>query len=553
MSGLIPLSAVVGEALDEIAKRSKKTIYQNDYLAWASDVLGRRYYERMAGIMDEVAHSRTGKTRTAVKSANGTGKSYSLSDFGTWWVTAFPPEESLAIFTANGRDQIERVVFKYLKDNYGYMKTHGYNPPGQINESLEWKYEKLDGSGKEAIAFGKRPADQDIVSSFQGTRKPRTMVGLDEMGGLPEDLLTAAEAVTTGGETCLFGIGNPDRRGTLFHRLWTNKTYAADWNLHTISAYDLPTMTGEDVYPNDPVRQEAMLSSGMTTRRWVEHKERAWQDDDAYGVPQPNALFKSKVLGIFPDEGDTTFFPENYVTAAQENQIDPQGGGIGGVDLGFAGEDESVFTVNDGGHCRVFDKQIAYRDDSGEVAGKTTGSWGKAETIDSARRIHAIAHYCGLSEVRVDASGAGVGVFNELNSLREFRDKEYTLIGIRGGTASSDRNQWAKARDEHHSSLKEQLRQGALDIDPDDSKLRDELLIITYKMNDRGAVVITPKKELKNEFGGSPDRLDSLIYATVGLNTLLKKEPEDLETGQRIMFDAYEFTGNSFEGAGLPI
>lgn len=544
--------SVVSEAMNEIERKSRNSLYQRDYLAWASDILGRKYYEQMAGILDEVAHARNGKTRTAVKSANGCGKSYGLSDIGVWWVTAFPPEDSLAIFSANGRDQIERVVFKYLKDAYGYMKSNGHNPVGQINESLEWKYEKLDGSGKEAIAFGKRPADQDIVSSFQGTRKRRTLVGLDEMGGLPEDLFTAAEAVTTGDDTRMFGIGNPDRRGTAFHRLFTNSKYADDWNLFTISAYDLPTLTGEIVY-DDPIEQERMLTSGLTTRRWVEHKERAWQVEQPDGTMKPNALFKAKVLGEFPDEGDTTFFPESYVVGAQELDIEPTASGIGGLDLGFGGEDESVMYINRGGHCRLFEGEVSYKDDAGTFIGKTSGVWTKAETIESARRAHAIAMYLGLEELRVDASGAGVGVFNELNTLSEFKDKTYLLVGVRGGTASSDRNQWAKARDEHHDALKDALRNKEIDLDPEDKKLRDELLIVTYELNERGAVKITPKKKLRNEFGGSPDRLDALIYSVVPLHKLLGRPVDAPVQGERRMFDPYAFTGTSFEGAGLPV
>lgn len=543
-NSLIPVSVIVNEAMKEIEQRSRKTLYQRDYLAWAHDVLGRRYYEQMAGIMDEAAHAHNGRTRTAVKSANGCGKSFALTDLGFWWVTAFPPEDSLAIFTANGRDQIERVVFKYLKDNYGYAKTHGHEPVGEINESLEWKYVKPDGSGKEAVAFGKRPADQDIVSSFQGTRKRRTLVGLDEMGGLPEDLLTAAEAVTTGGETRLFGIGNPDRRGTLFHRVFTQKQYAEDWNLFTISAYDLPTVTGEIVYPDEPEKQEAMLTSGMTTLRWIEHKERAWQTEEPDGSMKPNGMFKAKVLGEFPGEDDNTFFPESYVTKAVETDIEPTSQGVGGVDLGFGGEDESVFMVNRGGHCRVFEGEIAFHDEEGTRIGTTSGTWVKAETIESARRIHAIADYLGLSEVRLDASGAGVGVFNELSTLKEFRDRNYDLVGVRGGTASTDRNRWAKFRDEQHDALKKKLREGRIDLDPDDTKLRDELLIVTYELNERGAIKITPKKLLKNEFGGSPDRLDALIYATADSET----DESEYENGERVAFDPDMFMWDDESG-----
>lgn len=522
------ISEVIDLAMDEIERKSKKTLYQTDYLAWASDVLGRRYYEKMAEIATTIATPDNGKTRTAVKSANGCGKSFLLSDLGTWWVTAFPPEESLAIFSANGRDQIERVVFKYLKDNYGYMKTHNHAPVGWINESLEWKYSKPDGSGNESVAFGKRPADTDIVSSFQGTRKARTFVGFDEMGGLPEDLFTAAEAVTTGGDTRFAGIGNPDRRGTSFYDRFNQKSYAEDWNLFTISAYELPTLTGEIVYPDEPEKQAKMLVSGMTTRDWVENKERAWRSEQADGSLKPNGLFKAKVLGEFPAEDDSTFFPEVDIVAAMERDIEPGDYIIAGVDLGFAGEDECVFMVNRGGYCRIFEEEISFHDDEGNVIGKTSGTWNRALPQETSRRIHAIAQYIGADEVRVDASGAGIGVYDNLLNYREFENREYILHGVRGGTASSDINQWAKTRDEQHDNLRKLLHEGLLDLDPDDAKLKDELLIITYDFTTRGAIAITPKKLLKNQFGGSPDRLDALIYATSDMSFLSGPQAGDV-------------------------
>src|SRR5690606_4132738 len=133
---------------------------------------------------------------------------------------------------------------------YGYLAKQakaglGPAPIGWIDEQLSWNYTKPDGAGKEAIALGKRPADSDSVSSFQGTRKRRTFGGFDEMGGMPQDLFTAAEAVLTGQESRWVGIGNPDHRATPFHTLFSDKRQGAEWNLFTISAYDLPTMTGE--------------------------------------------------------------------------------------------------------------------------------------------------------------------------------------------------------------------------------------------------------------------------------------------------------------------
>ena len=530
---------VFDAAMNEIAERSKKALYQRDYLAWAADILGRRYYAKMNEIAVTITDPNAAKTRTAVKSANGCGKSFILSDIGTWWITAFPPEESLAIFSANGRDQIQRVVFKYLKDNYGFQARRakegkGSPPIGWISEQLEWNYMKPDGSGKEALAFGKRPADQDIVSSFQGTRKRRTFVGFDEMGGMPEDLFTAAEAVLTGQDSRWVGIGNPDRRATPFHTRFNDKQQASEWNLFTISAYDLPTMTGEIVYPDEPDKQAAMLK-GLTSAEWIAHKERVWKIggeivfDDKLGLDRnptgrPDGRFKAKVLGEFPSEDDRAFFPEDFVTAAREKEItleDSAGAPVLlGVDLAAMGEDESVVMVNKGGRCRVFDETVSYKD--GEELRTTTGTWSKEDELSSARRVHAIAKHLGATEVRVDAAGLGSGIATMLERLDEFKPRQYTVLRISGGTASADKDRWSNARAQNHDWLRELLRENVLDIDYDDKALLDQLLAVTYDTNKRGAVEITPKKDMRSEMHGSPDRLDALIYAVLDSGPLLE-------------------------------
>lgn len=558
-------------AMDELAQKSKKSLYQRDYIAWAADVLGRRYYSKMNEVATDIAHAPGGKTRTATKSANGCGKSFLLTDLGVWWVTAFPPEESLAIFTANGRDQIQRVVFKYLKDAYGYMAQRakegkGAPPIGWISEQLEWNYAKPDGSGKEAIAFGKRPADQDIVSSFQGTRKHRTFVGLDEMGGLPEEIITAAEAVTTGEESRIAGIGNPDRRATPFYRVFNDPRISAEWNLHSLSAYDLPTMTGEIVYPDEPEKQRAMLA-GLTSAKWIAHKERVWQTggeiyfDENLNLERnttgrPDARFKAKVLGQFPDDDDRAFFPEEDINTAREQEFETEDVAgqpiVLGVDLAAMGGDESVVMVNQGGRCRIFNKTITY--DDGGAQRTTSGTWSKEDEVTAARRVHAIAQYLGAQQIRVDAGGLGSGVAAMLLRLDEFKDKCYgTPIRIDGSKPSLDRSRWANARAQNHDQLRELLREGKLDIDYEDDALRDQLLALTYELDDRGAVKITKKSDMRSEMHGSPDRLDALIYAIVNVDGLLEDPLAGLSKGDRLYLDPYTVYALSYDGPGQPL
>lgn len=540
-------SSIFDTAMNELVVKSRKSIYQRDYLAWASDILGRRYYEKMAGIMDQAAHPTNGKIRNAIKSANGCGKSFAVSDLGVWWVTAFPPEESLALFSANGRDQIKAVIFKYLKDAYGYMATQAKEngaerPIGWISEQLEWNYMKPDGSGKEAIAIGKRPADTDIVSAFQGTRKYRTLVGLDEMGGLPEDLFTAAEAVMTGDDSRILGIGNPDRRSTPFYNLFNSET-GKEWNLHTISAYELPTITGEIVYPDNPEKQAGMLK-GLTSKRWIAHKERAWKtggdivpddefpDDEQYNRRvggTPNGRFLAKVLGEFPGDADNNFFSEDHINIARDTTIEPPIGvrPVLGCDIATTGDDESVVYVNRGGNLRVFDQTISYMD--GKELRETTGVWSKEDTLTAARRIHAIAMHTNAYEVRVDGNAVGSGVATDLMRLEEFAGKTYRVISIVSSRSSSNIARWRIWRDEIHEYFADQMRDGLLDLDPEDNLLRDELMLITYKLVS-GAIKIDKKSDMKTLMGGSPDRADAAMYAVLDTSIVDSPKEGEVET-----------------------
>lgn len=484
------LSSIVDLALEDLRERSKKRIYQRDPEAWVADVLGKRWYSKQ----HEMAEDYLAFQRMAVKSANGCGKSAFVADISTWEVAVGDPAETLCIFSAPTLSQIEKVIFAYLKVNKGLADVRGFEIPGRISETLTWKIDTDQGSN--LLAFGKRPSDKDIVSSFQGTRKLKTKVFLDEAGGLPADMFTAAEAVATGRDSKILAIGNPDRRGTEFHRIFTDPQLSQDWKLHTISAFDLPTFTGELVYP-DVEEQERMLA-GLTSVEWVEHKKRAWGED--------SARYKSKVLGQFPDEADNTFFPQSIIDKAFETEIeeDEDIKPILGVDIARYGSDESRMYMNRGGRIRLYD--------DGTEDG---GAWSKTDLITTARKIHAAAQRVGAKLVNVDANGVGGGVVDALLTLEEFRDATYDVGAIMTANASPDNMRWFNQRSYQYDVLREGMADGKFDLDYDDTDLREELITQTYKFSAKGAIQITSKDEMKKMGLDSPDSLDAVLLSTI--------------------------------------
>jgi len=508
-------------AVEELQSRSRARVYQSDPEAWLWDVLGKRWWSKQSEVVEDFLSNQ----RVGVKSGNGVGKSALMADLVTWWVSVFPPEEVLAIISAPTLSQIEKVIFAYLKTNYGLARLRGHELRGEISEELTWRF-VAEGSGKkEFLAFGKRPSDRDIVSSFQGTRALRTFVALDEAGGVPRDLFTAAEAVATGSESRILAIGNPDRRGTAFHELFVRPELSAEWVLHTISVFDLPTFTGEKVYSDEKL--EDVFQRSLTSVEWVEHKRRTWGEGDARWL--------SKVLGEFPDEGDDTFFGQQVLDKAYEVEVveDLSVRPVLGVDVARFGEDESVVYMNRGGRVRLLDV------------------WGKADTVESARRVHRLAVECFAVEVRVDAAGIGGAVFDALNVLEEFSGKNYRLVGVDGGARSPDPSRWANSRAYNHDVLRGKMLEGVVDLDFEDRELREQLLGVSFRFNNRGAVQITPKDQLKTVMGGSPDRLDAVIYAVTDVDWVFGV-PGVVEAGSRVVFDPAEIVDVELNGAGMP-
>jgi hypothetical protein len=487
------LSSIVDLAIADLQERSKNRGYESDPEKWVNDVLGKRWYSRQR----DIAHAFMNNSRIAIKSGNGVGKSAIMADLITWIVATSDLDNTLCIVSAPTLSQIEKVIFAYLKANKGLAKSRGFTLPGRITEVLEWKFDNEEG-GQFAV-FGKRPSDRDITSSFQGTRKRKTIIFLDEAGGLPAEMFTAAEAVTTGADSKIFAIGNPDKRGTEFYRIFNDTNLSQDWETQTISVFDLPTFTGEKVYDDPEV--EANFLSGLTSVDWVEHKKRAWGVD--------SARYKAKVLGEFPDEGDSTFFSQAVIDKAYDLEIveDNDVAPVLGVDIARFGSDESRMYINRGGRIRLYDDGT-----------ENSGAWSKTDLITTARKIHSAAQRVGAKLVNVDANGVGGGVVDALLTLEEFRDATYDVGAIMTANASPDNLRWFNQRAYQYDFLREGMSSGKFDISWEDLQLREELISQTYKFSAKGAVQITSKDEMKKNGLSSPDALDAVLLSTIEFN-----------------------------------
>lgn len=476
----------------DLRSRSKKEVYRQDPALWAKEVLGKHMWSKQR----EIAQSIVDNTHTAVVSCNGAGKSGLAGMLAVWWVAIHDPYDVALICSAPTYVQISRVLFREIQDNFKLAKTHNHPLPGYITQGDEWKLE--DGT---VIAFGRRPADKDIVSAFQGIHRRYVMVILDEAGGIPEDLYTATEAVTNTEGARVLAIGNPDQRGTPFHKIFKEDP---TWHKIKISAYDTPNFTDE----KEEVPPE--LLPLLIQPSWVEKQKISWGED--------SSRFRSKILAEFPDEADNTFFTQSNIDKSIDTDIaeDLELKAVLGVDIARFGEDESVVYINRGGRCRLLD------------------NWGKATAIETANKIHRLAIDNGVSEVRIDATGLGGPVVDLVANLAGNR---YIVISVLGSAASPDKMRWLNARAANYDNLKELMSSGALDLDPDDKQLLDEILMIQYKFTPKGAIQIESKDDMRSRGVKSPDFLDALVYATADMSNVTGGKYSDKQPGDVLTFD----------------
>lgn len=516
------LTDLEGELLSEIRRKSRNLIYQRDPQAWLWDILGVRLWSKQAEIIESFAANQF----TIVKSCNGVGKTQ-VAGFGvSWFGNIYDPLETSIMVSAPVRAQIDEMMFRYLRQAYQMSVDRGKQLVGEIMpRQPRWI---VDDVYKHDLVVPKRPADSNLLSSFQGVHNDHVGVVLDEAGGLQEDFFIGANAVTTNEDAHILAIGNPDKRNTAFHRRFTDKGFD-DWNRITIGAEDSPNFTGEKIYPEDP-EQDKKIKARLVQVKWAKMMRKS-------ALP---GIVAAKVDGEFPDQDDDTFFDQAVINKAWDTELDVPNTAYKwlGVDLSYSGTDMCVAYLNHGGNIRKVD------------------SWNRfdgTEHIQSARRIHELAAKYEAGEVRVDAAGTGSGVYSNLGSLEEFNDRRYVLIGILGANKSPDKNRWANARAWHYDMFRKAMGAGEIDLDLEDNDLRTDMEAQTWKLNASRALLITSKEEMKKHGIHSPDHLDAAIYSHVDMRAYTEGILAGTTPGDVVVVDPWRALELEMAGAGMPI
>jgi hypothetical protein len=458
-----------------------------DPVGWTTQRRGAHVWSKQAEVMQSVVDYRF----TAVRSAHGTGKSWTAGDLICWWIDVHPPGEAFVVSSAPTGAQVDAILWREITSAHARMELPGHIAHGGYPK---WMI------GKEIVGYGRKPTDyadpNKAMQSFQGIHAKYVLVVLDEACGIPKWLWDATDTLVTNDYSRVLAIGNPDDPASHFEVV---SRPGSGWNSISISAFDLPWATGEEV--------PAYLHDVLTGEQWVHERKQRW------GLGSP--LYTSKVLGEFPEVADDTLISPAQIRIAHEREVAGIETGTYGGDVARHGPDETV----------------VYRNRGGEFRRVYTAS--KQNTMRTAGAFAQIIRKDGNAvPFTMDLIGIGAGVYDRL------KEQGLNVVGFDAGGQAYDMTRFINRRAEAYWGLREMFELQEADLDPQDDELASQLQSIKWFLDSRGRIGIESKKDMKKRGLPSPDRADAVMMSAV--NPIEFPDPDDIKTEPGITDDLME-------------
>ncbi len=447
---------------------SKQAVWRRRPLALIVDELGAKPWRKQRQILNAVANH----DRVAVRSCNGSGKTYIAAHVAVWWLMA--NRHATVVTTAPTDRQVRQLLWREINAIHSAQSD-------LIGGKITSNSLRID-RHRFAVGFS---TDQE--QRFQGFHQRNLLFIVDEASGVRQHIFEAIEGSMTAHGAKILMIGNPNAlEGYFFNAFHKNR---GEWNTIHISAFDTPNLQSGRAAGNN--------STGLLTRQWVENARRMWRED--------SAAYQTRVLGQFPKNADDTLIPLQLIEDAVDRRR-PQAKGNGeepreprvmGIDIARYGDDRTVACVRTADE--VTDLIVLPKEDAMSTAG----------------RALSIAREKGVDIIVVDEVGIGAGV---LDRIRE-AGRRFSVIGVNGANKPSDSQSYANTRAELYDKLKQRFEKGEISI-PDDDELIGQLASLRYFYNSKGQMRLEEKHRMRARGAKSPDRADALMYA------FAKNEPQ---------------------------
>jgi hypothetical protein len=417
---------------------------------FVEEILNSRLWEKQEQIINSVRDNKY----TVVRSGHGVGKTFIAANTALWFLYSFQP--SKVITTAPTWNQVRMILWQEINKLFNKART----PLGGILNQTQINL------GDEHFAVG---LSTDQPDRFQGHHSENILVIFDEGPGVKSDIWEASQGLLTSPHSRFLAIGNPTTPHGDFYNAFKDPLY----NKISISCLDCPNVTtGELLYP------------GLVTKEWIEERKQEW------GEQSP--VYKSRVLGEFPVEGEDTLIPLTWVERAITKTIEVNNKIVLGIDVARYGSDSTVFTILNG-------NKVVHQE--GYVGKATTKTIGKAIQLATEYKCQAIA---------IDDSGVGGGVTDSLQE--QLNNTNIKVVPVNFGSVAKDVGRFENLKAEIYWNLRCEFEQNLIEIG-DRDKLLEQLPSILYEITSKGKIKIVSKDKMKEMGINSPDYADSLVIA----------------------------------------
>jgi phage terminase large subunit len=454
-------------------------------------IVGGRPWARQVEIVRAVFGPRR---ITAVQSATSTGKTHIAAHIAWAWLST--GKDRIVITTAPTGRQVSGAVWKEMRVIYNDAEARGVPIGGKLApRAPSWFFKE----GWQALGY----SSTDPVNYAGWHSRGGTLVIIDDAQGCENDTWDTLQATLTGANDRLLALANPVAASGRFFEYCT-KTGADDVNRIKVSAFDTPNLiAGRTVI------------DGLVSPEDVESKRRVWGEG--------SALWKSRVLGEFPEADDTALIPMAWVLESVDawrewrerlSHEKPESRTLS-ADIAGMGRDHGV-------SAELRDYQL--RDPKTQLP--FVGRWfaplfthPKVEPMATTGLL--VQQHTAIKprSFRVDADGMGGPIVDRLKELG------IPVVGMRGGMAAEKRDRFANARAEWHMAFRDALRphrDGFRDDRPylwlpaDDALVHQATSIRVGALSD-GRIKIEAKEDwIARQTGDrkrSPDELDAVIMA----------------------------------------
>lgn len=436
-----------------------------------------------------------------------THNSMIASVLACWWVSTKPPGQAIVVSTAPTYAQVNKILWEEIRKHHANSLIGEYPMPGRVTQADEWKL----GDGQ-IVGFGRKPAKGDR-HSFHGIHRRYVLALLDEACGIPEEIWTGVEAITTNVGCRILAIGNPDDRNTDFGKNFLEHKTENLWTRISIPASVTPNFTGEPV--------PRLLNEVLVSRDWVQERLDDWGEKDPRYI--------AKVLAKFPEQSMSSLFSPSLVAEAADEPPEPSLYSVLrlGVDVARFGSDKTVVASYSG------------------ITAQIEESWSGTDTVSSAHKVLQIAERLKEErkapwvEIRVDAVGLGAGVVDTLNARATLLPESWFTVYEMHGSAAPPVDVggsvygFYNARAYWFEQLRQKMRNGSVKLIDENDQITDDLKMVFYSIKN-GRLLIASKEDMRKEYGKSPDFADAVAYAVAPVAEGLQRGDVLTETAEEM-------------------